>query len=972
MTLPASFRRLLAIPSSSETAVQKGHLIQSIIIGLSAIAILSALTHFLLTAFSGNITTETWASTLIALILIPVTAAIGLFLVHRGNLVWAAHFFFVVTNTIFFSQLVIRENTTTLPYLMLISVIGIATVGSVSASVVYTALILASMAAYYLFAGNSNFTIIDLMAYTLTTVSISFAAWVSANAMEKSVDASARLSAEQQEQARQLQRRAQQLQRGAAVSQTASTYLNLEDLLRDTVYMVRDQFGFYFVAIYLLDESESILLLREATGAIGEEMKTRRYQVDMASKSIVGWVAAHQEARIARDVFEDPVFFNEPLLRETRSELALPLQAHGRILGVLDVQSRQSEAFLEDDMAILQIMTNQVAISIDNARLFAATEQHLNETQTLLNLSSNLASTMDVGEIQRRAARTFANQLKASVCLITQWDKTNNQLIGQVTYVRQENGRLTEKFDLTPITLDLANHPATAQLLTTGQPVLRNLQDPNVDEANRTFLTNARHIANLEVPLRHGTQTLGAIHLFRDYPERPFNDADAQLIQVMANETAVAIHNATLTSDAQGRVAQLSALNRLSHTLSIAPTMHGIFNGVRREVFSLFEATAMSIILVTEDKQHLDWIYAYEYGQEVDLSNIAPLDINAGFSGQVVRSRQHLLINRQFAQLAEQYQSLTVGAMSSTWLGFPLIVANELIGVLAIENENDPDAFGERDVQLLETIAGSVAIALNTHLQFAAVQKALETQSAQRTQLQTAAEVAAVTTSILELDQLLERAVNLIQERFNLYYTGLFLIDDDGRQAVLKAATGEAGRVQLRKGHQLAVGGQSLIGGATGDGQARITQDVSADTEWQPNPHLPATRSELALPLRVRGQIIGALTVQSDKANAFATEMISILQTMSDQLAIAIDNARLLAQAEDRTAQQEEINRISTQLHNTADIDAIIHIGLKAISDRVGGQPVSLSLGAQKEETRPLPDPLPGNGRSHPTPSEQP
>lgn len=102
-------------------------------------------------------------------------------------------------------------------------------------------------------------------------------------------------------------------------------------------------------------------------------------------------------------------------------------------------------------------------------------------------------------------------------------------------------------------------------------------------------------------------------------------------------------------------------------------------------------------------------------------------------------------------------------------------------------------------------------------------------------------------------------------------------------------------------------------------------------------PHLPATRSELALPLRVRGQIIGALTVQSDKANAFATEMISILQTMSDQLAIAIDNARLLAQAEDRTAQQEEINRISTQLHNTADIDAIIHIGLKAISDRVGG-----------------------------------
>ncbi|MCA9875900.1 MAG: GAF domain-containing protein, partial [Anaerolineales bacterium] len=256
--------------------------------------------------------------------------------------------------------------------------------------------------------------------------------------------------------------------------------------------------------------------------------------------------------------------------------------------------------------------------------------------------------------------------------------------------------------------------------------------------------------------------------------------------------------------------------------------------------------------------------------------------------------------------------------------------------------------------------------ALNNHLQFEAVQNALQVQSAQRNQLQTAAEVAAATTSILDLDQLLERAVNLIQERFGLYYTGLFLLDAEGHKAVLRAATGQAGRTQLQKGHHLAVGGQSLIGGATADGQPRITQDVSMDVEWQANPHLPATRSELALPLRVRGQIIGALTVQSTVPNSFGQELVTILQTMSDQLAIAIDNAQLLEEAQHRAQRQQELNRIGAQLHGTADIDRILNIGLKAISDRLAGQPVALALGTEGEER-----PSTGNGRPHITKTDQ-
>ena len=555
-------------------------------------------------------------------------------------------------------------------------------------------------------------------------------------------------------------------------------------------------------------------------------------------------------------------------------------------------------------------------------------EQELAEAKTRLALTSSLASTMDVGEIYRRAARTIARQLNAASCAIYRWQPESAILVSQIRYTRVENGRFIEHFDFTSHSEPRSQPPANA-------PQISRRDDGQG--------------SSLEVPLANGVAIEGVVQLYRQTDQPPFSPSEGRLVQAMALETAVALNNARLIAEARGQVAQLNALNRLSNSLSIAATLRDIYDSVRREIFSLFEATAMSVVLVTPDGRHLDWAYGYEYGQEIDLSEIPLMDINQGFSGQVVRQRQHLLINQRFRELAREYQSVTVGAVASTWLGFPLIVTNNLIGVLAIENEQDPDAFGERDVALLETIAGALAFAINNLLQLEAVQSALAAQSVQRNQLQTAAEVAAATTSILQLGELLEQSVNLIRERFSLYYTGLFLINPATNMAVLQAGTGEAGRTQLERDHQLAVGGHSLIGGATGDGQPRISQDVAQDDEWQPNPHLPATRSELAIPLRVRGQIIGALTVQSTEANAFTPELISTLQTMGDQLAVSIDNARLLADAESRARQQRELNQISARLRNTADIETILRIGLQAISARAGGKPVSLTLGTRED-----------------------
>jgi GAF domain-containing protein/HAMP domain-containing protein len=169
----------------------------------------------------------------------------------------------------------------------------------------------------------------------------------------------------------------------------------------------------------------------------------------------------------------------------------------------------------------------------------------------------------------------------------------------------------------------------------------------------------------------------------------------------------------------------------------------------------------------------------------------------------------------------------------------------------------------------------------------------------ERTQrLDAVAEVSRAATVVLDPQRLIWQVVELVRDRFGLYYVGLFLLDESGRFAVLRAGTGRAGRRMIEQGHRLEVGGSSMIGQCVARNEAGVQLDVGETAVRFDNPLLPATRSELALPLRSRGQVIGALTVQSKEETAFDQADIAALQTMADQVAVAIDNARLLTDAQ--------------------------------------------------------------------------
>jgi len=209
--------------------------------------------------------------------------------------------------------------------------------------------------------------------------------------------------------------------------------------------------------------------------------------------------------------------------------------------------------------------------------------------------------------------------------------------------------------------------------------------------------------------------------------------------------------------------------------------------------------------------------------------------------------------------------------------------------------------------------------------------------------LAAAAEVSQNITLILDIDELLPKTVDIICDAYDFYYAGVFLIDDAGEFAVLRAGRGEPGRIMIENNHKLAVGGNSMIGACTARNEARISLDVDTERVWYPNPVLPDTRSEMALPLAIGNRVIGAVTVQSVEAAAFSDEDISSLQAMANQLAIAIENARNRRELEETHAQLLRAKTFETIA--TATGDAIHWIGNKA-------EPIGGSLARLREDVQ--------------------
>lgn len=237
---------------------------------------------------------------------------------------------------------------------------------------------------------------------------------------------------------------------------------------------------------------------------------------------------------------------------------------------------------------------------------------------------------------------------------------------------------------------------------------------------------------------------------------------------------------------------------------------------------------------------------------------------------------------------------------------FPVIFIAILISLGALINRLGNIARRARQNELAQIAANEELLQLKGSLELRVAERTAELER-RAGQMETIASTARSITAMQELDQLLPSICRIIGERFGFYHTGIFLIDERGEFAVLRAANSPGGQRMLERGHRLRVGTTGIVGAVAGQGQARIALDVGADAVFFNNPDLPETRSEMALPLKIGGQTIGVLDVQSRETGAFKEEDIAVLGVLANQVSVAIENARLFGQTRQALAESQAV-----------------------------------------------------------------
>jgi len=370
-----------------------------------------------------------------------------------------------------------------------------------------------------------------------------------------------------------LQRRAIQLEASAEVARSIASIFDLEQLLRQGVNLIRDQFGFYHSGIFLMDDSGEWAILREATGDAGAQMKAQGHRLRVAETSMVGWTALHRRPRITQQVGDDQVRYAHPLLPYTRSEMCLPLLFGGQLLGVLNVQSTEEEAFDDDDIRALQSMANQLAVAIQNARRLSQESSLLEATSPIYRVGRRLTSSTTVDEVADSIVESVADT-GADGCVLVEFELAPDNIPMALMYLRVWR-RDREPLFQPGMKLPISESPFPIEMISTMWEVSDIELDKSLPESAREVFRNTGARALVNIPLRSGAKIIGQVVVLRSTPGT-FSESTMRFYETWSDQVAVALERARLLEKTQQRAEQERIIRDISDRLFQANDMESL------------------------------------------------------------------------------------------------------------------------------------------------------------------------------------------------------------------------------------------------------------------------------------------------------------------------------------------------------------------------------------------------------------
>src|SRR4051812_13375104 len=600
-----------------------------------------------------------------------------------------------------------------------------------------------------------------------------------------------------------------------------------------------------------------------------------------------------------------PVVQGEPAL----SVLFAPLISGDEVRGRISLQNLdRTNAFSENDVRLLTTLAASLSVALENARLVHETRQRNAELALINGVQDAIAGELDPQAIYEAVGDRIREIFDAQVVSIRTFDEATGLV--HFPYVIERGERL----DGEPMALDAAGF--SSHVLTTRESVrvVENMDTEAERYGSPTIPGTADTKSLLFVPLVTGGKATGIVGLENIDREHAFSESDQQLLETLAGSLSVALENARLVHETRQRNAELALINSVQDAIAGELDPQAIYDAVGDKIQEVFDAQAVGISLLDEPTGLLHDRYFVERGVRFRPEPWRP----SGFTKDVMETRESLLVVENVREAAEQHGSEVIEGSEEpkSVLFVPLVVGGKATGVISLQNVDREHAFAESDRQLLETLAGSLSVALeNARLVHETRQRNAElalitsVQEAIAGELEPQAIYDAVGERIRDVFDAQTVIIATHDETTGLAHYPYFIERGERLQAEPAPAGGFTKHVLETR--------DSLL----------IVENLDAESERYGSTLLggETPKSVLFIPLVIGGKATGAISLQNvDREHAFDEGDLQLLTTVAGSLSVALENARLVQETRQRVSELATVNSIGQALSSQLDLDVLI------------------------------------------------
>jgi GAF domain-containing protein/CheY-like chemotaxis protein/two-component sensor histidine kinase len=724
-----------------------------------------------------------------------------------------------------------------------------------------------------------------------------------------------------------------------------STTLRFDQLLERVLDQLQQIVPYDTAAVILVqDEHCQIAASRGLDSAVRGQMWPLRDRphIELVARERRLLALSEIEQRLTNgDRPEEPTSLN--------SWLGVPLVAQDKVVGVLTMGSSSRAIDEEGTKRVASAFAHQAGLAIENSRLYEQMRSQLRDVTILQEVTAAISSTLDVDQVLPYVAHSLCEILNGTSVEIFSLDESGRVATAVASYAAQRAAEAEQDFEAgreEPLEV----LPGTAEALNRNRPIQMQLGDTDLDAHARARLKERDAQSMLLLPIVTHNRALGFSRVWDSGMARRFTRREIATGQTLAHQTAFAMENAHLFEQTRASLMETRALYRTSRSLIAQKSLDDVLQTVVDEVVEALAADRATVITFDlEGNRVKDYVKGGPGADHVVRTSFD--ELWNGLSGWVLRELRPALSAkgdpdpRENGRARRRRRETNCGSI----VVVPLIYRGRPLGTMTAINRPEQRDFTEKDVDLMVAFANQAATALENA-------RLLEETQRRANRLAGAADIARHATAIMDQEQLLEVVVDLIREQFGFRLASVFLIDETSDELYPAAATEDFWEMVPDRYRQPM--GRGAIGKAAHDGRTVLVTDAGESAGENASRNAATLRVEgwhspcsMSVPIQIGGAVLGVLQVEADAARAFDENDQLALEIIADQIAIAYENAELLAETRSRMTDLQLLHDVSLAAASSSHLRETLQAAAEALATEWKGTQIALQLIDEERST---------------------